>query len=189
MTVSTGDATFRCVRLAEPRGGRREGPALGREGETARSTGLPEWRHRQKLGPSHSRSRSTLAGSGSAGALSRISLSSSFGVPRPASTPPPYGRRRVPIPSSRSARPRATAAWPQTEFEPAAEHVTPPEPLSPAETRVLRYLPTLLSLREIGDEFYLSVNTIKVHVRHIYAKLEVHSRRGAVERARALGLL
>jgi LuxR family maltose regulon positive regulatory protein len=61
--------------------------------------------------------------------------------------------------------------------------------LSPAETRVLRYLPTLLSLREIGDELYLSVNTIKVHVRHIYAKLEVHSRRGAAERARALGLL
>jgi LuxR family maltose regulon positive regulatory protein len=64
-----------------------------------------------------------------------------------------------------------------------------PAPLSPAETRVLRYLPGLLSLREIGDELYLSVNTIKVHVRHIYAKLEVHSRRGAVERARALRLL
>jgi LuxR family maltose regulon positive regulatory protein len=53
----------------------------------------------------------------------------------------------------------------------------------------LRYLPTLLSLREIGDEFYLSVNTIKVHVRHIYAKLAVHRRRSAVERARAIGLL
>jgi LuxR family maltose regulon positive regulatory protein len=63
------------------------------------------------------------------------------------------------------------------------------EALSPAETRVLRYLPTLLSLREIGDELYLSVNTIKVHVRNIYAKLEVHSRRRATERAHALGLL
>jgi LuxR family maltose regulon positive regulatory protein len=63
------------------------------------------------------------------------------------------------------------------------------EPLSPAETRVLRYLPARLSLREIGDELYLSVNTIKVHVRHIYSKLEVNSRRKAVERARDLSLL
>jgi LuxR family maltose regulon positive regulatory protein len=95
----------------------------------------------------------------------------------------------MPIPSNRSAGPPAPVAWPQTEVEPAAEHVPLSEALSPAETRVLRYLPTLLSLREIGDELYLSVNTIKVHVRHIYAKLEVHSRRRAAERARALGLL
>jgi LuxR family maltose regulon positive regulatory protein len=96
----------------------------------------------------------------------------SSGVLRPASTPP-NGSRRLPIPS----------------IEPAAEHLPLSEALSPAEARVLRYLPTLLSLREIGDELYLSVNTIKVHVRHIYAKLEVHSRRRAAERARALGLL
>jgi ATP/maltotriose-dependent transcriptional regulator MalT len=95
----------------------------------------------------------------------------------------------MPIPSSRPAEPRVTVAWPQTEVEPAAEHLPLSAPLSRAESRVLRYLPTVLSLREIGHELYLSVNTIKVHVRHIYAKLEVHSRRGAVERARALGLL
>ena len=95
----------------------------------------------------------------------------------------------MPIPSSRSAEPRATVAWPRAEVEPPGEHLPLAEGLSPAETRVLRYLPSLLSLREIGDELYLSVNTIKVHVRHIYAKLEVHSRRRAAERARALGLL
>jgi DNA-binding CsgD family transcriptional regulator len=127
-------------------------------------------------------------GSATATAGSRISSSLGSGVLRQASTPP-NGWRRMPIPSSRSARPRATVARPQTEVEPAAERRPLSEALSPAETRVLRYLPTLLSLREIGDELYLSVNTIKVHVRHIYAKLEVHSRRGAAERARALGLL
>ena len=95
----------------------------------------------------------------------------------------------MPIPSSQSAGPRATVARPQTEVETAVEYLPLSEALSPAETRVLRYLPTVLSLREIGDELYLSVNTIKVHVRHIYAKLEVHSRRRAAERARALGLL
>jgi ATP/maltotriose-dependent transcriptional regulator MalT len=134
-------------------------------------------------------SRSTLAGSGSTSALSRTSSSLSSRVPRTASTPPPSGWRRTPIRSSRSARALATTALLQPEVEPAAEHLPLSEPLSPAETRVLRYLPTLLSLREIGDELYVSVNTVKVHVRHIYAKLEVHSRRSAVERARALALL
>jgi LuxR family maltose regulon positive regulatory protein len=63
------------------------------------------------------------------------------------------------------------------------------EPLSPAETRVLRYLPTHLTVPEIADQLYLSVNTIQTHMRHIYAKLGVHRRHQAVERARALGLL
>jgi LuxR family maltose regulon positive regulatory protein len=63
------------------------------------------------------------------------------------------------------------------------------EPLTESEMRVLRYLPTNLSKREIGDELYVSVNTIKTHVKHLYAKLDVQTRRQAVERARALGLL
>jgi len=61
--------------------------------------------------------------------------------------------------------------------------------LTDGETRVLRYLPTNLSAREIGDELYLSVNTIKTHQRHLYQKLGARSRRQAVEQARALGLL
>ncbi len=129
------------------------------------------------------RGRSASAGSGS-----RISSSLSSGVLRATSTPP-SGWSRIPIPSSRSSGLRAAVAWPQTEAEPATEHQRLSEALSPAETRVLRYLPTPLSLREIGDELYVSVNTVKVHVRHIYAKLEVHSRRGAAERARALRLV
>jgi LuxR family maltose regulon positive regulatory protein len=63
------------------------------------------------------------------------------------------------------------------------------EPLSHAETRVLRYLPTKLSTPEIADELYLSVNTVKTHMRHLYDKLGVHRRHEAVEQARALGLL
>jgi LuxR family transcriptional regulator, maltose regulon positive regulatory protein len=63
------------------------------------------------------------------------------------------------------------------------------EPLTESESRVLRYLPTNLCKQEIGDELYLSVNTIKTHVKHIYAKLDVQTRRQAVERARTLGLL
>jgi LuxR family maltose regulon positive regulatory protein len=63
------------------------------------------------------------------------------------------------------------------------------EPLSYAEARVLRYLPTKLSAPEIADEMYLSVNTVKTHLRHLYDKLGVHRRHEAVEQARALGLL
>ena len=63
------------------------------------------------------------------------------------------------------------------------------EPLSHAETRVLRYLPTKLSAPEIADELYLSINTVKTHMRHLYDKLGAHRRLEAVEQARALGLL
>ncbi len=64
-----------------------------------------------------------------------------------------------------------------------------PEPLTESELRILRLLATDLSKREIGNELYVSVNTVKTHVKHLYAKLDVRSRRQAVERARALGLL
>jgi LuxR family transcriptional regulator, maltose regulon positive regulatory protein len=63
------------------------------------------------------------------------------------------------------------------------------ESLSQAEMRVLRYLPTGLSVSEIADQLYLSVNTVRTHMRHLYDKLGVHRRHEAVDRARALGLL
>ena len=63
------------------------------------------------------------------------------------------------------------------------------EPLTDSETRILRYLPTHLTAQEIGRELSLSVHTVTTHMRHLYAKLGVHRRRQAVERARALGLL
>jgi LuxR family transcriptional regulator, maltose regulon positive regulatory protein len=65
----------------------------------------------------------------------------------------------------------------------------PPEPLSPSETRVLRFLPTNLSAPEIAAELSVSVNTVRTHMRHVYAKLGAHHRTDAVERARACGLL
>jgi DNA-binding CsgD family transcriptional regulator len=61
--------------------------------------------------------------------------------------------------------------------------------LTHGETRVLHYLPTNLSAREIACELYLSVNTVKTHQRHLYTKLGVRSRSQAVARARALRLL
>jgi LuxR family transcriptional regulator, maltose regulon positive regulatory protein len=64
-----------------------------------------------------------------------------------------------------------------------------PEPLSDRELAVLRFLPTNLSASEIGAELFLSVHTVKTHMRKLYAKLDVHTRAEAVERGRDLGLL
>jgi LuxR family maltose regulon positive regulatory protein len=61
--------------------------------------------------------------------------------------------------------------------------------LSERELAVLRLLASRLSLREIGNELYVSLNTIKTHTRNVYAKLRVSSRQQAVIRARELGLL
>jgi LuxR family transcriptional regulator, maltose regulon positive regulatory protein len=63
------------------------------------------------------------------------------------------------------------------------------EALSKSELRVLRYLPTNLPAPEIAAELFVSLNTIRTHLRNVYAKLGVHSRADAVERARELGLL
>jgi LuxR family maltose regulon positive regulatory protein len=72
---------------------------------------------------------------------------------------------------------------------PRAATQPPLEPLSNSEIRVLRYLPTNLSVPEIASELYVSRNTVKTHIQRLYAKLGTHRRGEAVERARALGLL
>jgi LuxR family maltose regulon positive regulatory protein len=65
----------------------------------------------------------------------------------------------------------------------------PIEPLSASELRVLRYLPTNLTGPEIAGELYVSVNTVKSHLRALYAKLGTHHRAETVALARDLGLL
>ena len=63
------------------------------------------------------------------------------------------------------------------------------EPLSERERAVLRLLPALLSNPEIAGELFVSVNTVKTHIKTIYRKLDVTSRRDAVVRARELRLI
>ena len=63
------------------------------------------------------------------------------------------------------------------------------EPLSNSEIQVLRYLPTNLTGPEIAGELYVSLNTVRTHLRHLYGKLGTHRRAEAVARARVLGLL
>ena len=67
--------------------------------------------------------------------------------------------------------------------------MTPVEELSRSELRVLRYLPTNLTRREIAGELSVSVHTVDSHIRRIYAKLGATDRTAAVERGRELRLL
>jgi LuxR family transcriptional regulator, maltose regulon positive regulatory protein len=61
--------------------------------------------------------------------------------------------------------------------------------LSRAEMRVLQLLPTHLTLGQIGEELYISRNTVKAHVAAIYRKLQCSDRAEAVATGRDLGLL
>ena len=65
----------------------------------------------------------------------------------------------------------------------------PIEPPSPAELAILQLLDGHLSQREIGEELFLSLNTVKSHSRSLYTKLGAHSREEAVHKARVVGLI
>ena len=62
-------------------------------------------------------------------------------------------------------------------------------PLTSAELRLLPYLQTHLTLREIGERLFVSRNTVSSEVSSIYRKLGVSSRGAAVEQATTIGLL
>ncbi len=63
------------------------------------------------------------------------------------------------------------------------------EGLSDRESTVLRLLPSSLSNRELADELFISLNTLKTHLKGVYRKLDVRSRQEAVDCARRVGLL
>ena len=70
-----------------------------------------------------------------------------------------------------------------------ARERTPPSSLTTAELRILRFLPTHLSFREIAERVHVSANTVKSQANAVYRKLDVSCRSEAVSRARQLGLL
>jgi LuxR family maltose regulon positive regulatory protein len=61
--------------------------------------------------------------------------------------------------------------------------------LTDSERAVLRFLPSHMTNEEISAALFLSVNTVKTHLRSAYRKLGVRSRRDAIARGRRLGLL
>ena len=108
--------------------------------------------------------------------------------------------RRVAISSGRSTTSCSSApAWvPSTTrcrafrelvTSESPTRATGASPLSPAELRLLPYLQTHLTFREIGERLFVSRNTISSEVGSIYRKLGVSSRSDAVDQATAIGLL
>jgi len=63
------------------------------------------------------------------------------------------------------------------------------EALSKREMEVLDGMAAMLPTEEIAATLYVSVNTVKTHVRSILRKLSASRRNEAVRRARSLGLL
>ncbi len=76
---------------------------------------------------------------------------------------------------------------PVTSQQPSNQSLT--EPLSERELEVLRLIADGLSNVEIAARLYLAVGTVKVHTRHIFAKLGVSNRTEVVIQAQKLGLL
>jgi LuxR family maltose regulon positive regulatory protein len=71
----------------------------------------------------------------------------------------------------------------------AASRDGPVDQLSERERTVLRYLASRLTSTEIARELYLSVNTVRSHVKTVYRKLGVNSRADAVARGHAVGMI
>jgi LuxR family maltose regulon positive regulatory protein len=63
------------------------------------------------------------------------------------------------------------------------------EPLTAKEQEVLRHLAALFSTEEIARKMFVSVNTVKTHVRGVLRKLSASRRNEAIRRARELGLV
>jgi LuxR family maltose regulon positive regulatory protein len=63
------------------------------------------------------------------------------------------------------------------------------EPLTQREREVLQYVSGMLNTAEIAQEMYISINTVKAHLKSVHRKLAVARRGEAVRRARQLQLI
>ena len=63
------------------------------------------------------------------------------------------------------------------------------DPLTPRELEVLAHMEELLTTEEMARTMFISVNTVRTHVRSVLRKLDVDRRNAAVRRARELGLV
>jgi len=79
-------------------------------------------------------------------------------------------------------------AWAEMD-ERGAAALSGPASLTMAELRILRFLPTHLTFREIGERLHVSTNTVKTQAHAVYGKLGAASRSEAVAEACALGLI
>ncbi len=94
-------------------------------------------------------------------------------------------------PSLKTYRNRLLGGFRATEpgHKPDVDQAGLIEKLSDRELEILQLIAAGLTNSQIAKKLYLTVNTIRAHSRHIFGKLDSHSRTEAVARARELGLL
>jgi LuxR family maltose regulon positive regulatory protein len=88
-----------------------------------------------------------------------------------------------------SAAPPKTSKASMIQSQPSLLSTYLIEPLSDRELQVLRLLDSRLTNEEIGRELYVSVNTIRTHIRNIYSKLGVNRRGQAIDKSKELKLI
>ncbi len=98
------------------------------------------------------------------------------------------GRLLRQCPEATVVRAAIDDAWERADSF-AAAAVVGVSALTTAELRVLRMLPTHMSLSEIATRLHVSMNTVKTQAHAVYRKLDVSSRSEAVARARTVGLI
>jgi LuxR family transcriptional regulator, maltose regulon positive regulatory protein len=91
--------------------------------------------------------------------------------------------RRLFTPALHDGQPAAPLGAPERAAAPAVE------PLTEREREVLRHVSGMLNTAEVASEMYISVNTVKSHLKSIYRKLAAAHRGEAVRRARQLELI
>ena len=106
-------------------------------------------------------------------------------IPRARAQLADAGRFTTQVPDAPVLADWSRVAWRETDPETAVERW----PLTPAELRLLHFMPTHLSFREIAEQLVVSANTVKTQAQAIYRKLGVSSRAEAVACAEAAGLI
>jgi LuxR family transcriptional regulator, maltose regulon positive regulatory protein len=100
------------------------------------------------------------------------------------------GGRQVPMGVDRAFVERLLSAW-GDEFVDAPNATSPTllEPLTDHEKRILAFLANGVSNKEMASRLFVSENTVKFHLKHIYAKLGAANRIQAIASARELRLV
>jgi LuxR family maltose regulon positive regulatory protein len=61
--------------------------------------------------------------------------------------------------------------------------------LSDRELDTLKLIAEDLTNQEIADKLFISLNTVKTHLKNVFLKLDTENRTKAVEKAKELGII
>lgn len=100
----------------------------------------------------------------------------------------PFANRIMAVFSSRRTSRPATNASAQTTHISGSTHAVLVEPLSERELEVLHLMAAGHTYQSIGEALFISLNTVRFHVKALYSKLGVHNRTQAIARSRELNI-